>query len=293
MYELKSSGALSWSYSAGTSWYSPAVGSDGRVYVSSAWEVLYVLAPNSSLLWSYGAGGNVSGSAIDAGGRVYFGSYDNTIRALLSDGTMLWSYTMGYYNYVGPVIANDGTVYQASADKALYCFRDPTPTPTPTATPTPTETPLPNYVNLEASPTALNPGEAVTLSYLCDFSRWNYEGVPVDIYLAAVKNPRVIDAPSSVTDCLSGGTVYLYGRGMKSAYRYTGTVKEPTWRNVVFPPAPILGAFRIVSPSSPAYTGDYIFATAFIHHGTGRFVRDDGMPVENSNLFTIRQQGSR
>ncbi|MDD5556820.1 MAG: PQQ-binding-like beta-propeller repeat protein [bacterium] len=135
LYELTSSGALSWSYHASPRWYSPAVGSDGRLYVNSALNLLYAFSPNRTLLWSYEVSNDVTGTAIDAEGRVYFSSYDNTLRTLLSDSSSLWSYTMGNYNYVGPVIAHDGTVYQASADNVLYCFRD--PTPTPTATPTP------------------------------------------------------------------------------------------------------------------------------------------------------------
>jgi hypothetical protein len=38
---------------------------------------------------------------------------------------------------------------------------------------------------------------------------------------------------------------------------------------------------------SSSYKGDYVFASAFIRQDTRNFVRTDGKPVENSNLFTI------
>ena len=154
--------------------------------------------------------------------------------------------------------------------------------------PTPTPTPLPNYINLTANPVSFNPGEGVTLGWTCDFSRWNYEGIPVNIYLAAIKSPKVIDAPSSVKDALAGGIVYLAGAKLKSVYVYRGKVKEPTWSNVSFPPVKTAGSFTIRTPNNPAIAGDYVFATAFIKADGRGFVRDDGLPVENSNLFSIR-----
>ena len=152
----------------------------------------------------------------------------------------------------------------------------------------PTATKLPNYINLETSPAGINPGGTLALSYSCDFSRWNYERIPVDIYLAAIKSPVVSDDPSSVKDALSGGAVYLYGPGMKSIYRYKGRVGQPTYSNIAFPPVATTRVINITTPGSSSVIGDYVFATAFIRRDTRGFVRDDGKPVENSNLFTIR-----
>ncbi len=150
-----------------------------------------------------------------------------------------------------------------------------------------TPTPTPNYVNLGARPVTVSPGGSVNMTWSCDFSRWNYEGVPVNIYVAAIKDPKVIDGPSSTADALSGGMVYLAGPQMKEWYLYTGSVKEPTYGNIAFPPAPINGSMQLLVSSNPALVGDWVFATAFIRLDTGQFVRDDGKPVENSNSFKI------
>jgi hypothetical protein len=145
-----------------------------------------------------------------------------------------------------------------------------------------------NYVNLSALPAEVGPGEKVTMAWLCDFHKWNYQGARVDVYLAAIRNPRVQGAPSSVGDALAGGAVYLYGPGMKSIYQYKGGVGQPTYSNVAFPPVATAGSIRITTPTSSSFKGDYLFAAVFIRRDTRAVVRDDGKPVENSNLFTIR-----
>ena len=189
--------------------------------------------------------------------------------SLISDGTNLYGMTKEGGN------DNDGVIFS---------YAIPTPTPTPTATP------VPNYINLEAGPLSVSPGGVVTLNYACDFSRWDFQGLPVDIYLAAVADPLAgaVDAPSSVADTLSGGAVYLFGRGMRSVYLYTGRLREPTWSFVSFPPAATSGSVRVTAPASALFAGDYVFATAFMYSGVGLFIRDDGLPVENSNIFTIQ-----
>jgi hypothetical protein len=98
----------------------------------------------------------------------------------------------------------------------------------------------------------------------------------------------VPDAPSSVKDALSGGVVYLFGRNMETVYVYKGTVRGPTFRDVVFPPVPIASSLTVGAPKTAGFAGDYVFAIALIRRDTKNFVRTDGLPVENSNIFTIR-----
>ncbi len=144
-----------------------------------------------------------------------------------------------------------------------------------------------NYINLEVTPTSASPGGYILLTFRTDFSHYNYEGLPVDVYLAAVKKPKVTDVPSSVSDVLGGGGVYLYGNKMQSVYRFNGTVREPTWSNIAFPPVAASGSRTISVPSNPAISGDYAFAVVLVLRDTGNFVRTDGLPVENSNFFRI------
>ena len=63
---------------------------------------------------------------------------------------------------------------------------------------------------------------------------------------------------------------------------------QPTFSNVAFPPVATTGLINITTPTSSSFRGDYLFATAFIRRDTRAFVRDDGKPMETSNLFTIR-----
>lgn len=142
--------------------------------------------------------------------------------------------------------------------------------------------PPPNYINLHVSPLWVSGGGAVTLSWECNFSEYGYEGVPVDVYLAAIKDPLVASDASSVDDALLGGAIYFFRSDMSL---YPGPVQGPTWTGISFPPVAASGTLSLSLPPAP---GDYVIATAFRYHGTTIYVRSDGKPVENSNLFTIR-----
>ncbi|MEI6634770.1 MAG: PQQ-binding-like beta-propeller repeat protein, partial [Chlamydiota bacterium] len=71
--------ALSWSYKTGYDIESsPAIGSDGRVYVGSLDNRLYAVGSGGSLAWTYLTGDYVESSpALGSDGRVYVGSADN------------------------------------------------------------------------------------------------------------------------------------------------------------------------------------------------------------------------
>lgn len=137
-----------------------------------------------------------------------------------------------------------------------------------------------NYINLDLD---AGGGELV-LDWACDFGSWDYQGAPLRVYLALIRNPAVEDGPSSTADALSGEAVYLYTNRMGDSYLYDGSVREPTWNGVSFPPVAFAGTLRTALPEEP---GDYVFAVAFIRSDTGAFVRPDGQPVENSNKFVI------
>jgi len=143
-----------------------------------------------------------------------------------------------------------------------------------------------NYINLAVSPAYVPGGSSFSLTWSCDFSTWNYQGVPVDIYLAAIKDPAVSYYPSSVSDALAGGTVWFFGRNM--SYASTGSPREPTWSRVPFPPAALSGSLPFTPPEGDMWKGEWVFAAVFIRSGTGQFIRGDGLPVENSNIFGLR-----
>ena len=92
VYEGPSIPALAWSY--GTGGYvisSPALGSDGRVYVGSYDNNIHAVNPDGTLAWSYAAESRIfSSPALGSDGRLYVGSWEDTLYALNSDGTLAW-----------------------------------------------------------------------------------------------------------------------------------------------------------------------------------------------------------
>jgi len=74
---------------------SPAIGSDGTVYVGSYDSKLYALSGKSGVkLWEFETGGRVSSSpAIGSDGTVYVGSDDKKLYALNGKtGVKLWEF---------------------------------------------------------------------------------------------------------------------------------------------------------------------------------------------------------
>ena len=123
-YEGPSIGALAWSYATASDIHSsPAIGSDGRVYVGSFDYRIYALTSAGGLAWSYAtASGIYSSPAIGSDGRVYIGSQDNRLYALTSAGSLAWSYATASDIHSSPAIGSDGRVYVGSYDDRLYAF---------------------------------------------------------------------------------------------------------------------------------------------------------------------------
>ena len=61
---------------------SPAIGSDGTVYVGSFDNNLYAVNPDGTEKWNYTTGGTVRSPAIGSDGTVYVGSFDNNLYAI-------------------------------------------------------------------------------------------------------------------------------------------------------------------------------------------------------------------
>jgi outer membrane protein assembly factor BamB len=121
-----SSPFLKWSYTTGGGIFSsPAVGSDGTIYVGSFNGTLYAINPDGSLKWSYPTGGNIfSSPAIGSDGTIYVGSGDHKLYAISDNGSLKWSYTTGGGIFSSPAVGNDGTIYVGSRDKNLYAITD-------------------------------------------------------------------------------------------------------------------------------------------------------------------------
>jgi len=77
-----------WEFETGDGVYSsPAIGSDGTVYVGSADKKLYAINGKSGVkLWEFKTGGDVySSPAIGSDGTVYVGSRDKRLYAIKTD----------------------------------------------------------------------------------------------------------------------------------------------------------------------------------------------------------------
>ncbi|WP_051962925.1 PQQ-binding-like beta-propeller repeat protein [Mesoaciditoga lauensis] len=117
-------GGLRWIYQTGGGIYSsPAIGSDGTIYVGSEDKYLYAINPDGTLKWKYGTWGRIySSPAIGSDGTIYVGSEDKYLYAINPDGTLKWKYlTVGKINS-SPAIGSDGTIYVGSG-RYLYALR--------------------------------------------------------------------------------------------------------------------------------------------------------------------------
>ncbi|MGN7382620.1 S-layer homology domain-containing protein [Paenibacillus sp. SAFN-117] len=123
-----------WSYETGDMLESsPAIGSDGTVYVGSNDGKLYALDPHAEdeagrVKWFYDTGGwIVSSPALGADGTIYVGSHDGNLYALDSHASddadrVNWFYETGDWIASSPAIGADGTIYVGSYDGKLYAL---------------------------------------------------------------------------------------------------------------------------------------------------------------------------
>jgi|WetSurMetagenome_2_1015567.scaffolds.fasta_scaffold26156_2 outer membrane protein assembly factor BamB len=96
---------------------SPAIGSDGTIYVGSSDNSLYAVNADGSIKWSYPTGFEIQSSpAVASDGTIYVGSSDHYLYAFNPDGTLKWRYSTVSYVRSSPAIAADGTVYVGSDD---------------------------------------------------------------------------------------------------------------------------------------------------------------------------------
>ena len=115
---------LKWTFSTRRSiCASPAIGSDGTIYIGSNDKNLYAINPNGRLKWQYKTRGKiVSSLAIGVDGTIYVGSWDKNLYAINPDGSKKWKYETGGKVYSSPAIGADGTIYVGSWDKNLYAI---------------------------------------------------------------------------------------------------------------------------------------------------------------------------
>ena len=100
---------------------SPAINSDGTIYIGSWDSYLYALNPlDGSLIWKYktedGFEAIIGSVAIAAEGTLYLSARDG-LHAVNPDGTKKWF--LRYGGGSSPAIGSDGTIYIGSSERLL------------------------------------------------------------------------------------------------------------------------------------------------------------------------------
>jgi outer membrane protein assembly factor BamB len=135
LYAVTSSGIIDWKfgtdrygyYAGGSISSSPAVGTDGTIYIGCDNTYVFAVNPtNGGRKWAYKTGGAIKSSpAISSDGTtIYVGSSDSKLYALnTSDGQEKWISTfIGNKIESSPIVGKDGTIYVGSWDKNVYAI---------------------------------------------------------------------------------------------------------------------------------------------------------------------------
>jgi outer membrane protein assembly factor BamB len=108
-------GDLRWSYLTGDIIQSsPAISSDGTVYIGSRDHDLHAINPDGTEKWRFTTGYRISSSpAIAADGTIYIPSHDGRLYAINPDGSLKWKTHQNpiWIRKTSPVIGHDGIIY--------------------------------------------------------------------------------------------------------------------------------------------------------------------------------------
>ena len=117
--------SMEWNASTnGVVYSSPAIGTDGSVYIGSNDNKLHAFNSDGTIKWTFTAGNWVDSSpAIATDGTIYVGSWDNKLYALNpEDGSKIWEYETNSYVIASPAIGADGKIYVGSKDSIFYAL---------------------------------------------------------------------------------------------------------------------------------------------------------------------------
>lgn len=120
-------GQILWQYvTAGSIYGSPAIASDGTVYVTDfSSNTLYAFSSSGTLKWTLNQGDGAfwTSPAIGKNGTIYVSAHDSYLYAVNPDGSIKWRYyTAG--SMTSPAVAEDGTIYLACLDGYLHALTE-------------------------------------------------------------------------------------------------------------------------------------------------------------------------
>jgi outer membrane protein assembly factor BamB len=122
-------GNVKWTFTAARNETSPAIASDGTIYLGSGGKV-YAINSDGSPKWTFDAGGEVQSSpAIGSDGTIYVGAtilaasgYTGKLYAINPDGTQKATFITGGALVSSPAVGVDGIIYVGSYDRNLYAI---------------------------------------------------------------------------------------------------------------------------------------------------------------------------
>lgn len=127
MYAITSEGKLKWTYQVGGIILSSAAVTDNSLYFGSDDNTLYAITTDGKLNWKYTANSNITASpALGTDGTVYLFEVSGALHALSPDGTEKWVKRVGtgvYDSYSSPSIGSDGTVYLGTDSGRLVAVK--------------------------------------------------------------------------------------------------------------------------------------------------------------------------
>jgi len=138
LYAINPDGTEKWHWSPPLYFYhglvdyidsTPAVASDGTIYVGCWNRRLYALYPNGTQKWEFydskwkkSRGFVLTSPAIAPDGTIYIGNNNGKLYAINPDGSLKWCYQTGYSIQSSPAVSSDGTIYVGSFDRKLYAI---------------------------------------------------------------------------------------------------------------------------------------------------------------------------
>ncbi len=121
--EAQTNLAVKWLAAIGQSDSSPAIGSDGTIYVGTFAGRFWALGPDGSRRWSFKTDREIQSSpAVGSDGTIYFGGRDGKFYALSPQGKKKWEFPTGAWVDSSPALGRDGTIYFGSWDKQFYAL---------------------------------------------------------------------------------------------------------------------------------------------------------------------------
>jgi len=112
-----------WLIPLGPSDSSPAIGTDGTIYVGTFSQKLWAVDSNGVPRWQFKTGNEIKSSpAIGGDGTIYFGCRDRKFYAVSPEGKKKWEFTTGAWVDSSPALGRDGTIYFGSWDNHFYAL---------------------------------------------------------------------------------------------------------------------------------------------------------------------------